>query len=364
MTLNERNPSASTHWQHQLDRFCKQENLKGLILSLYQERKDPIAWIGASGNLNKRQPYFISGLARLHIAALLIKLKIRGKVNLDEPFRQYLTGPEYAGIGRRRGTDRTPTITLKQLLTHQSGIPDYLRLPIGGEKKLKDELFSRNDREWTFAEVLQVVRNTSSLSRPGASQKPHPSETNFLLLGKVIEKVTALSLEGALETFQTKPLAMTETYVYKDPYDRTPTPFYNGNEAVHIPRAMASFGAAGGMVSTAQDCMTFLKSYLHGKFFPPSELDAIFDWQRESASLSHGLGICRYQKPLYTLPWGKSPAIIGQTGITGAFSFFVPDLHLYLTGTVNQSDRPLLPYKLARFILHALSNTNQSPVIT
>ncbi|WP_375583348.1 serine hydrolase domain-containing protein [Cyclobacterium xiamenense] len=351
MIFNEPIPSASRHWQHQLDRFCKQENLPGVVLSVYQESKEPIAWTGASGNLPWRQPYFISGVAKLHLAALMIKLKIRGKVDLSEPFRRYLPGKEYSGLCRIRNTDFTQTITLDQLLRHQSGLPDYLQLPFGADRSLKEALLSGDDREWTFSELLQEVRNSPAVFKPRTSGKPHESDTDFHLLGEVIEKVTGLSLEDALIKFQTDPLSMSETYVYNDPYDRTPAPFYKGGKAVHIPRAMACFGPTGGMVSTAQDCMVFLKSYIHGRFFPMTELEVMFDWSQESLSFSQGLGVRRYRKPWYVFPWGRSPEIIGQIGFTGAFSLYLPERNIFFTGTVNQCDRPLLPYKLVRFLL-------------
>ncbi|MDN3690760.1 serine hydrolase domain-containing protein [Cyclobacterium jeungdonense] len=354
MPFSDHNPPIFTQWQNQLDRFCKREKLPGVILSLHQEKQEPLVWAGASGVLSPEQPYFISSVAKLHLMALLVKLKVRGKVELDDAMVHILPEKEYSELSTFGEQDHTPEITLKHLLSHLSGLPDYMEYPFQGGKNLREELLAGNDQSWTFKELIKAVRKLKPLFRPGESKKAHYADTNYQLLGKVIERVTGKSLGLALEEFQNQPLGLSETYVYTDLYDRTPAPFYHAGRKLHLPRAMTSFGPAGGIVSTARDSMRFLKALFHGQLFPLSELEAIQKWIPMGPSLSYGLGIVRYEKTRYGFTGGKLPEIIGHTGISGAFAFYVPKLHLILTGTVSQSDDPMLPYKLAHKFIQTL----------
>lgn len=354
MTFSDHNPPIFTQWQNQLDRFCKREKLPGIILSLYQEKSEPMAWSGASGVLSPEQPYFISSVAKLHFMALLVKLKVRGKVELDEAMLHFLPEKEYSGLSIFRKKDHTSAITLNHLLSHLSGLPDYMEHSFQNKKSLREELLAGNDQSWTIRELIKAIRELKPIFRPGDSKKIHYADTNYQLLGKVIEKVTGRSMGRALEEFQNHPLGLSETYVYTDLYDRTPAPFFHAGKKLHLPHAMASFGPAGGMVSTARDSMRFLKAMFHGKLFPLSELEVIQKWNPMRPSLSYGLGIVRYQKNRYGFSGGKLPEIIGHTGISGAFAFYVPELHLILTGTISQSDDPMLPYKLAHKFIQTL----------
>lgn len=354
MLFSDQNPPVFTQWQQWLDRFCKREKIPGIILSLYLEKQEPIAWAGASGVLSPEQPYFISSVAKLHLMALLIKLKARGKVGLDDTMLRFLSGKEYTGLSMVGKQDFTSEITLHHLLSHLSGLPDYLEYPFHGTKSLREGLLSGNDHSWTFNDLLSAIRELKPAFRPGQSKRIHYSDTNYQLLGKIIEQVTGQGLERSLEEFQIQPLGLSETYVYTDIYDRTPAHFYYRGKKLHIPGAMSSFGPAGGMVSTARDSMRFMKAIFHGQLFPPAELALIQQWIPMGPSLSYGLGIARYQKSKFGFMGGKLPEIIGHTGISGAFAFYVPRLNLILTGTVSQSDDPMLPYKLVHQFIQTM----------
>ncbi|MFO7826116.1 MAG: serine hydrolase domain-containing protein [Cyclobacterium sp.] len=354
ISSSESNQRIFTAWQNQLKAFSKQEKLQGIILSLFREKKDPLSWTGAVGNLSIGQPYFITSVAKLHLLALILKLKVRGKVNLDDPLSQFLEEEAYQGLCIIQGQDFTPKITIRHLLSHLSGLPDYFQFSFSGGKSLREDLFSGKDQSWKSNDWLKAIKKLKPPFKPGEGRRVFYADSNFQLLGKIVQKITHQSLEEALTTFQLQPLSMNETYVYKDVYDRTPVPFYFQERALEIPLAMSSFGPVGGMVSTSKDSMTFLKAFFHGQLFPLAELDTIQDWKPMIKHLSYGLGITRFERPRYTLPFRKSPEIIGHTGLSGAFALYVPERKLFLTGTVNQSKDPYLPYKLASRIISSL----------
>ncbi|SHN15455.1 CubicO group peptidase, beta-lactamase class C family [Cyclobacterium lianum] len=347
-TFGQNNKRVFTAWQNRLNDFTRQEKLPGSILSVFREKQEPIAWTGATGNLSEKQPYFITGVGKLHILALLLKLKVRGLVDLDAPITRFLTGEPYRELSKIKGQDYTYKITVRHLLSHLSGLPDYFQFSFSGDKSLGEELLAGKDQSWTQGDWLVAVKRLGPQYAPGARKKIVYADSNFQLLGKIIEEITCQSLEDTLINFHFKPLGMHETYVYKDIHDRTPATFYHHELELEIPRAMCSLGPVGGMVSTCRDSMTFIKAFFHGNLFPLSELQLIQEWIPVKASLSYGLGISRYEKPRISVPWRDYPEIIGHTGLSGAFAFFVPDLGVFLTGTTNQSTDTLLPFKLAR----------------
>jgi CubicO group peptidase (beta-lactamase class C family) len=226
-------------------------------------------------------------------------------------------------------------------------LPDYFDYPIMGESTLREDLIAGIDRSWTFGQMIDTVSKMDSLFKPGQKGKIHYSDTNFQLLVKVIENICGEPVLKVLEEFHFGPLGLTETYIYGDIKDRTPAVFYHQDKKLFIPKAMVSFGADGGLVGTAPENMTFLKAFFHGHLFPQEYLGEMQNWVHVSKGFYYGWGLSLYRKPWYTLPFGKTPDLIGHTGMTGSFAFYIAEKKLFLTGTVNQLAETAFPYKLA-----------------
>lgn len=335
------------HLQAITDRTLQRHSTHGTILSILYEQKEKFSWTGASGDLLPDHPYFLSSVAKLHITALIMKLRVMGKLKLSEPLNWYIPQREIEGLHHFRKEDFTSKITLLHLLTHRSGLPDYFDNTINGERTFREKLVAGIDNSWTYRQSVDAVKKMESLFAPGHNEKIHYSDTNFQLLVKVIENICGDPIFKVLEKFHLRPLGLTETYIYKDTKDRTPAAFYYQDKKLFIPNAMASFGMDGGMVSTAAENMTFLKAFFHGHLFPQEYLKEMQNWLPMGKGSYYGWGISLYRKPWYTPPFGQAPDIIGHTGMTGSFAFYIPEKKLFLTGTVNQLAEKSLPYKLA-----------------
>jgi CubicO group peptidase (beta-lactamase class C family) len=355
MPLTDRESSIFTAWQNALNQFAQQKNLSGVILSVFQEKTEPLVWSGTTGKVDVDQPYFITELGGLHLLAIILKLKVRGLLTLDQSITEFLLEEEIADLVNIRDKDYTREITISHLLSQVSGIPDFFNYPLNNENTLKTEILSGLDQGWDFGEMIQRAKGLKPIFKPGKSKKGMYSATNDQLLGKIIEKVNGKSLERTLNDFHFNLLSMKQTYVYKDIHDRTPLLFSNKKKALSLPAAMSSLGGAGGIVSTAGDCMTFLKAFFHGHLFPIAELENTMDWIPVGQGLSQGKGILHFQKPRRLFFLKKDPEIIGSSGFTsGSFSFYIKDLQTFVTGTTNQSDDPQLPFKLAGSLMKQL----------
>jgi CubicO group peptidase (beta-lactamase class C family) len=118
---------------------------------------------------------------------------------------------------------------------------------------------------------------------------------------------------------------------------------------------MTSFGADGGIVSTAAESMQLLRAFFGGKLFPAACLTEMqLNWNAIFYPLKYGTGLAKFQLPAVFTMFRKYPALIGHSGLSGAFAYYVPDKDIWLTGTVNQVSHPDISYKLMVQILAEL----------
>ena len=150
------------------------------------------------------------------------------------------------------------------------------------------------------------------------------------------------------------PLGLTKTYLYTDGSDTRPAPLYYKNHPLPIPLAMTAFGSDGGIVSTAAECMIFLKAFFAGRFFPQEYLAEMSQWNRIFFPLEYGVGLTRFKLPWIFSPFKPQPELLGHSGLSGAFAYYSSEKDTYLTGTVNQINNPDISYKLMLQLLSHL----------
>lgn len=296
------------------------------------------------------EQYFIASSTKLYVTALIMQLRAEGRVDLDAPAATYLDSGVMTGIHVLGGVDRGEQITVRQLLSHTSGIADYF------EQRQKDgatqigKALSR-DVGWTFDDVLRITKeDLTPRFAPGTPGKAAYSDTNFQLLGRIVEVVSGLTLEDALHQSIITPLGLAGTYPFTretiDRYDSV-APMLYAKTAIRIPQVMASVRADGGIVSTADDGIRFLEAFFGGALFPAEYLSEMQrEWNPIFPPLEYGTGIMRFALPRYYTLFKEVPAMIGHSGASGAVTYFVPELDLYISGTVNQLKKRSLSYNL------------------
>lgn len=231
-------------------------------------KKDAWVWRGAAGNLASDQPYFIASTTKLFTTAIILKLKAAGKLSLDDNISQYLSLPILSGLHVFHGKDYAQALTIKQLLAHTSGLPDYFQGKGTNGKSLENELMEGNDQSWTFEQAMERTKDMAPLFAPGTNRKAKYSDANFQLLGKIIEAITQRSYAENCHAFIMEPLGLAHTYLYQDPADQTPQKLYFKAQELHIPKAMASFGPDGGIVSTSADMLVFIEAFFQAGYSP------------------------------------------------------------------------------------------------
>jgi len=298
---------------------------------------------------NEPQQFFIASTTKLFTSTLIFQLIDSGALTLETRAVDILGAGTMSGLATLNGKDYAEQITIRQLLTHTSGLADYFeQKPLQG-KTIGATILANEDRSWSFDDVLAMVcKNFAPRFVPG-SGKAFYSDTNYQLLGRIVEVLTGKEFRAALDDAIIKALGLNETYMFSDAtLDRYESiaPMYHGDLRLQIPQAMASFGADGGMVSTTADCLRFLKAFFNGEIFSPGWIETARDWRRIFFPLQYGIGMMRFQLPRVFTLFRRVPEMIGHSGASGTVLFFSPELDLYVCAAVNQTKYRDLPYRI------------------
>lgn len=342
---------ATTNLESRLTRLLEQYDARpdtnGVRFALAAPQR---GWRWEWSSPGSVEQYFIASTTKLYVAALVMQLRAEGLLELDAPAARYLDRSVMPGIHVLRGVDSGDRITLRELLSHTSGIADYFeQRQRDGSTQFGKAL--QADFAWTFDDVLRIAKDElTPRFAPSTPGKAFYSDTNYQLLGAVVEAVTGASYEDALRQRILAPLALADTYPFTldtaERYGSVAAMLY-GKQRVVIPRAMASVRADGGMVSTTGDGLDFLDAFMAGRLFPRAYLDEMqSQWRAIFPPLQYGVGLMRFALPRYYTLFKAVPPMVGHSGASGAVLFYIPALDLYVSGTVNQIKKRSLSYNL------------------
>lgn len=308
-------------------------------------KKNTLSWQGASGNLSLDQSYFIASTTKLFTTAIIMKLRAEGKLRLDDKISIYIEKSILSQLHIYKGQEYSQELTIKHLLSHTSGLPDYFQGKGTSGMSLENEITEGNDRFWTFEQAIERTKKMCPLFAPGTKGKANYSDANFQLLGMIIETITQNSYSKNCKTFIVQPLGLTKTYLYQDFTDKTPKTLYYKSNELNIPKAMTSFGADGGLVSTSAEMLVFIEAFFTGKLFPSTYIDELQKWNKIFFPLQSGIGIHLFKLPWIFNPTGAVPYFIGHSGLSGALAYYSPKENIFIVGTVNQVAHPDISFK-------------------
>ncbi|MFB7713989.1 serine hydrolase domain-containing protein [Streptomyces sp. NPDC056105] len=260
----------------------------------------------------------IGSMTKPFVATVVLQLVGKHRVDLDAPVERYLPG-----VVRGHGNDGR-VITVRMLLRHTSGLPDYLDY-LNPQDFLKDPLAHHDTRDL----VKLALAHPPTFDKPGA--KPgsewHYSNTNYLLAGMLIEKVTGHPYGEEIRRRVIEPLGLHDTSV---PGDATSIPGPHprgyvrpGEDAplMDITAFNPSIaGASGEMISSGTDLNRFLDALVRGKLLRPAELNAMMRTRPTGSDndRAYGLGLESRRLPCGALYWGHGGDIFGYQTAGGA----------------------------------------------
>ncbi|MEW9548407.1 serine hydrolase domain-containing protein [Nonomuraea sp. NPDC050783] len=254
--------------QQAMQRLAKIDGVVGAIGELYADgrRKGQGSagtrlLDGKGGHIPAASRYRAGSQTKLMTATVVLQLVKEGKLRLEDTLAAVL--PQ---VARQDLVERAGEITVQQLLRHSSGVPDFFT-----SGKFDDAF----DFTTYYApiDLVKASREVPRTGEPGAGFAY--SNTNYVLLGLIVEKVTGRSLSAELERRLFVPLGMKHTYLTTKPPQGIKGPHGHGyhpdakGRPRDVDRQNASFGgAAGGVVSTSGDLSSFYRALNQGRLLP------------------------------------------------------------------------------------------------
>jgi D-alanyl-D-alanine carboxypeptidase len=343
----------------------KDKSVRNCVLSV-MKGDGSFSWSGVAGvarqdgqvPMTKDTPIHIASITKLYTATVIMRLYEKGGLSLDDPMSKYLPEELIRGIHVYKGKDYSQEITIKQLLSHTSGIADYYTEKPKGGKSVFELLLEKPERTWRVDETTEWARDKLEPNfRPGTDASY--SDTNFDLLGKIIEAITGQPLHTVYEDFIFRPLGLTHTWLIESSAPQIPIPtspadvFYKNRNITN----MRSNGAYWPyIVSTAEEMIIFLKALNEGRIVSRTTLKLMHNWHKLQFPLQYGYGTMRFKLPWLISKVMKVPPLWGHSGSTGSFLYYSEDLNLYMAGSINQVDSKIKPFRLMGKVMKAIQS--------
>jgi D-alanyl-D-alanine carboxypeptidase len=241
----------------------------------------------------------IGSVTKSFVAAVVLQLVGEGKLSLDDSVEHWLPGLVPNG-GK---------ITLRELLSHRSGLFNYTDDP----RLLKPYLNGNLGYVWTPRRLVALSTSHKPLFAPGT--RFSYSNTNYILLGLIIEAATRHSIEAELSRRIFRPLRLHSTSFETSPRIRGEYAhgyLIRGGRFQDVSFLSPSWGwAAGAIVSTADDVARFYRALLGGRLLRADLLRAM-----ETIRDDYGLGLARAQVPP---SWGRCGPFLGHDGAIAGY---------------------------------------------
>ncbi|MFF3556553.1 serine hydrolase domain-containing protein [Streptomyces tsukubensis] len=267
----------------------------------------------------------IGSVSKTFSAVVLLQLVDEGALALDTPVNTYLPGL------------LDPRITVRHLLSHRTGLYDYTNdmfaATVPGFESVRNRVF-------TYRELLDLSLAKPPTVTPGTTYSY--SNTNFVVAGMLIEKLTGKDVGDAYRKRIIKPLDLDDTF-YVHPETAIPgrhvkgylRPDEAGAPLVDSTRQTVSWAqSAGAVVSSAEDLNTFMSALMRGKLVSGAALAEMRTWTPVNSTQGYGLGLRRRDLSCGVSVYGHTGTVQGYY----TFAFTSADGKRSITSFANTSN--------------------------
>jgi len=251
---------------------------------------------------------------KTYTAATVLRLWEDGRIDIHASIRAYVD-PAYIALLDGDGYD-TARITVRHLLSHTGGLADHAQTAT-----FLDTISTRPDTAWTRDSHMKALAEwTDPVAAPGV--KFSYSDSGYILLGHIIEKITGQPLPQAVRAqLRLDQLGLANTYweIHEQPGPKA------GRRAHQYMKGMDTYGwnpsldlyGGGGLVASPEDLARFMYLLLEGKVFrKPSTLQAMLSKEGLPADSPYRLGIFEYDI--------NGVQAYGHSGFWGTVAMYVP----------------------------------------
>ena len=281
---------------------------------------------GQSRRLRPDDPFRAASVTKAVTAATAVRLAAEGRWSLDNPVTPFLPQSLVALLRNLEGLQTVDALTIRRLLNHTSGLPDYF---------FQARVRADSNRMWRPAELVEAAVEARRLAfQPGTDFSY--GDTGYVLVGLAIERLLDRPLGDAYRSLIFAPLETDATYLeWHEPRRGSEVSHHYDGDRDLLAMNTSFDWAGGGLVTTAGDLVRFLRGLFGGALFDERWLIEMTTWRdglrwppdSPARYLRYGLGIG------VNLVCGEE--IIGATGVWGAFAFFWSAGGAAIAGTVN-----------------------------
>ena len=248
----------------------------------------------------------IGSNTKTFVAVVVMQMVQEGKVGLDEPIETYLPG-----LIKGEGIDAS-RITVRQLLQHTSGLPEYTDTVPG-----RSDIFQIKDHYAQPRDLLDTALSKPAAFEPGTQWAY--TNTNYVVLGMLIERVSQRPVGEQIDQRIIKKLGLSHTY-FPAPGDRSikgthPQGYHLSAEGKleDITEMDPAWGwAAGAMVSTPSELNTFFQAVFDGRLLTQASIDEMKKGvDTGSGGMVYGLGLFGTPLSCGGTSWGHGGGIFG-----------------------------------------------------
>ncbi|MFI6758880.1 serine hydrolase domain-containing protein [Micromonospora sp. NPDC050417] len=251
-----------------LDAALREITDTGMVGVFAEVRDGRATWRGASGvaDITTGRPvrpdyrHRVGSITKTFVSTTLLQLVGEGRISLDAPVRRYLPGlmPDDA-------------VTVRMLLNHRSGIGSYDRVVFATAEQVEQH----RTTTFTARELIRTGLGMPRTNPPGAAFAY--SNTNYILAGLIVERVTGRPAAEEIRRRILRPLALRDTYFpgteprITGPHSLGYLPWYDGELRDFSVYNMSWGQMAGELVSTTADLDRFYRALLNGRLLRPAE---------------------------------------------------------------------------------------------
>jgi len=298
-------PQSADYKQLLSEYLTKNPAIKGAMASV--STRDENIWVGAEGlaevsnnqQMDTEAFFSIASLTKPFIATLVLQLVEEGKCSLDDLVMDHIK-QDYV-----QQVPNINDITIKHLLSHTSGVYDYLE-----NGTLHLQAINTPDARYTLEDrVNYAIENGDPEFTPGEGYSY--SNTNYVLLGQLVEDITGNDLKHELEYRIFEPLSLENTFFApQEQMQNLIHGYYGDTDVTNFIFNFDWNSPDGGIYSTMSDLKTFFHALFEGQLFDQTETLSQMQAFNDNG---YGLGLELFSN-------GTDGMVIGHTGTTPGYS--------------------------------------------
>lgn len=333
--------------QNHLERLVeKNDSLSSILFTIYSGRTDSLLQFATgTKSLSSDQPvqigsqYHSASVGKTMTATVFGMLVDEGRISYDDTITLWLDDDSLEGLFLIDGKDYSNQVTIQHLLRHTSGVACYFEDPVKSGKTMIELITDNPDLLFTPEDLIAFSReNQVPVGRPG--QQFHYSDTGYDLLGLILEAIAGKPYSDILQERIFEPLGMNDSYVMF--YQDEPADFlgiYVNGIDLSEKNALSIGWAAGGIVATMDDLLTFMVALVNGDLVSDEVYLHMTDFsERFDTGIYYGMGMMYFSFSELSFLLGSMTNVFGGMGSTGTYMFYDEEKDTYFIANFGSMD--------------------------